>query len=425
MAKITLWPDIYKEQGHWLPCVNLAKTLQTAGHTIEFMGILDCEPIVKPYNATIANGLFKPILQSIYPAGHTFENKLEPLDQRWKPHHLLPITRGALDSVFTGAGKPNLLIGGYFTGLESLLIYYKYQVKIAIITTYLRHPQDDPAIHAKAKLLHLPAAVARKLMDSVLPEGDRGMSIDDFIGPLSNAKEMIPCPKEFDFTDPDWVHRAQAKYVEPMIERVSLTASPVGQPENPITIPAGKKVIYATSGSQVQDYEFQARTFFKNLIGMMSTQGMDAYYLVIGAGPKLNAALRREYGVNVPNVTTTLPTNVTIVDWVSQLDMMGEADAVFMHGGLATIKEAIWETVPIIVVPHGKDQMDNALRIKRAGIGLVSEVGDLKPEDLRALLTSVTASTWIQQNLTRMRAIFGAAEAVKESVNVVNGALSA
>ena len=32
---------------------------------------------------------------------------------------------------------------------------------------------------------------------------------------------------------------------------------------------------------------------------------------------------------------------------------------------------------------------------------------------------------WIQQNLTRMRTIFGDAEAVEESLNVVNGALSA
>ena len=31
MSKIVIWPDIYKEQGHWLPCVNLANTLIAAG----------------------------------------------------------------------------------------------------------------------------------------------------------------------------------------------------------------------------------------------------------------------------------------------------------------------------------------------------------------------------------------------------------
>ena len=416
MKKVTIWPDIYREQGHWLPCVTLAKSLQTAGYGVSFMGIKDCKAITDPYNAQ-----FSVIFDSIYPEGYSFENKLEPLDQRWKPHHLLPITRGALDSVFTGSAKPDLLVSGYFTGLETLLIYYKYAVPFVIITTYLRHPQDDPAIHAKTKLLHLPDAVARKLMDAVLPAAQKGMSISDFIKPLEAAKEIIPCPRAFDFTDPDWVHRAQVTYVEPMIVRSSLDSTkPVTIPD-PVVVPAGKTLLYATSGSQVQDYEFQARNFFKNLIAMMQAQGMDAYYLVIAAGAKLNAALRKEYGVNVPGVTKSLPTNVEIRDWASQLDILVEAAAVFMHGGLATIKESIWETVPIIVVPHGKDQIDNALRIKRSGVGMVSEVGDLSPTDLRQLLTSATASTWIQQNLTKMKAIFAAAESAPTSVGVISG----
>lgn len=34
-----------------------------------------------------------------------------------------------------------------------------------------------------------------------------------------------------------------------------------------------------------------------------------------------------------------------------------------------TIKESIWEQVPIVIVPHGKDQPDNATRIRRNGLG--------------------------------------------------------
>jgi UDP:flavonoid glycosyltransferase YjiC (YdhE family) len=99
-----------------------------------------------------------------------------------------------------------------------------------------------------------------------------------------------------------------------------------------------------------------------------------------------------------------------------------------MHGGLATIKETIYEKVPIIIVPHGKDQVENARRIARAGVGLASEVGELKPEQLRALLTSATASTWIRQNLVKFRGIFDAEENKpanqKLSVGVVNGVLA-
>jgi len=423
MKKVTLWPDLYREQGHWLPCINLAKTLQTAGYSIEFMGIPDTESIVTPYGA----GIFRTVLSDVYPPGYSVENKLEPIDQRWKPHHLLPITRGALDSVFrptgTGAVAPSLLVSGFFTALETLLIHYKYNIPFVTITTYLRHPQDTPAMHAKTKLLYMSQPLVRKLIDSA--PASAGMSIDDFIKPFKTQPEIIPCPRDFDFTDPDWVHNANVSYVEPMILRTALVAGTPAPPD-PTGIPANTKLIYGTSGSQVQDYEFRAREFFKNLIAMMSTQGMDQYKLVLAVGDKLLPRLNFEYGVGTDS--NSLPSNVQLFDWVSQLDILDQADAVFMHGGLATIKESIWEKVPIVIVPHGKDQLDNALRIRRTGVGVVSDVSELDPMALRGLLTTATSSTWIRQNIAKMQAIFqakdGAAATSKDSFLRISGVVS-
>ena len=80
------WPDIYREQGHWLPCINLAKSLQNAqptGHSVKFMGIPDCESIVSPYVAPAQfSNFFRTVLGDIYPRGHSVESKLEPRDQR-------------------------------------------------------------------------------------------------------------------------------------------------------------------------------------------------------------------------------------------------------------------------------------------------------------------------------------------------------
>ena len=431
MAKVMIWPDIYREQGHWLPCINLAKSLQTAGYTIQFMGIPDCESIIDPY---VGPGqlptYFRTVLADIYPRGHTAENKLEPIDQRWKPAHVLPVCRGALDAAFTGAGAPNLLVSGYFTALETLLIHYKYnQLPFVIITTYLRHPDDVPSLHAKTKLLYMPRAVSQKIIDSVVPAAQKGMSIEQFVAPLDQAPEIIPCPREFDFFDEDWDHAthplSNAVYVEPMIARATLDNS--GAPPDPVpNLPGSTKLIYATSGSQVQDYEFQARAFFKNLIAMMQTQGMQNYLLVLAVGEKLYSQFVVEYGIDKVNndpSKSTLPTNVKLFPWVSQLDILKKADVVFMHGGLATIKESIWEEVPIVIVPHGKDQMDNAMRIRRNGVGIVSEVADLTPQQLRQLVTQATTSTWIKQKLAKMKAIFADREddSPKPSVQVIQG----
>lgn len=41
--KVLFWPDVYKEQGHWLPTLKWAEDLSKLGHTIKYMGILDCQ----------------------------------------------------------------------------------------------------------------------------------------------------------------------------------------------------------------------------------------------------------------------------------------------------------------------------------------------------------------------------------------------
>lgn len=424
MAKVMIWPDIYREQGHWLPAINLAKSLKTDGHTPEFMGIPDCASIVAPYEAT-----FHTIFEDIYEIGHSVENKIEPIGQRWKPVHLFPMARGALDSLFTGPNKPDLLVFGYFAALEALILRRKYGVKIVGLTTYLRHPQEDPAIFAKSKLIHMDEPVVDKLLALVSPNEE--LSLDAFVEPLYDAQELIPCPRDFDFFDRDWEHRENVHYVEPMIERLTLGSN---QPEttaenlhNPIPPPeAGKKIIFGTAGSQVDDYEDKARRFFHALIGMMKTQGMENHHLVLSMGTKLMNEFLIYYGVDENRGENSLPPNVTLASWVSQLDIMQNAQAVFMHGGLATIKEAIYEEVPIVIFPHGKDQDENALRIRRTGVGIYPEVDVLTPTVLRELLTQVTSSPWIRKKLAGMKQLFHDADgaANKPSVAVINGVLN-
>lgn len=418
MAKVMIWPDIYKEHGHWLPCIHLAKTLIDVGHTVEFMGIPDTEAILAGYQAT-----FTPILGNVYPLGHTVEDRLEPLSQRWKPHHLLPIARGDLGDLLEGEGKPDLLISGYFTGLETLMLHRKHGVPFVLITTYLRHPQETPKMHAKEKLVHLPAAVTRRLIDETV--GTPGMSLDEFIRPLDEQPEIIPCPEAFDFVDEDWgKHRATVRYVEPMIQRVPLQGG--SQPPDPVAgdLPANKKLIFGTAGSQVQDYEDLARRYFLALIEMMRTQGMDGFHLVLAVGDRLMGDFINRFRLGADD--STLPKNVSIYPWVSQLDIMKRAEAVFLHGGLATIKESIWEEVPMIVLPHGKDQNYNALRVRDKGIGVTTQEETLSPLELRRLFLEATASRWIKKNLAKMHSLFEQEEtsSVKGSLQVIQPLLT-
>jgi UDP:flavonoid glycosyltransferase YjiC (YdhE family) len=426
MARVMIWPDLYQEHGHWMPCINLAGSLIDANHQVEFMGIPDCASIVAPYQ-----GVFNEILGNVYPRGYSIENDMEPKGQRWKPEHLMVIVRGALDGLFasTSSHRPALLISGYFNALETLMIYWMYGIPILTITTYLRHPSEDPAMLAKTKLLYMPRAMSRAIIDGVIARSTRpglelGMSIDDFVKPLEDTQEIIPCAREFDFYDPDWKHAANVQYVEPMIERRSLARPPVAPTQNSVSVPGGKKLIFASSGSQVQDYESRAKAFFNALIAMANTQGMGEYHLVLAVGEKLLAELNIDYGIDVKK--PKLPENVTLASWVSQLDVLDEAStaAVFTHGGLATVKESIWSQVPIVIVPHGKDQLDNSLRIERNGLGVTVQQEGVTAENFRKVLTQVTASTWIRRNLRKMHDVFVIREAAKPSVGIINTKLA-
>lgn len=433
MIKVMLWPDIYREHGHWLPAVSLAKTLLDQEMQVDFMGIPDTLSIVEPYLDGISS--FYPILEDIYAVGHTVNDRLEPIGQRWKPHHLLPMCRGRADlnSLFGGATPPDLLVAGYFAGLEALILHHKYGVRLATLTTFLRHPDEDPAIFARGKLVYMPDALSRKIIE--LSTGNAEMSLDDFVAPLERAPEMIPCAREFDFYDNDWVHGSNVTYVEPMIERApfsgtELPTNPPPAPDgsDPIyhTIPSdGTPLIFATAGSQVADYEDQARVFFEHLIAMMKTAGLENYHLVLAVGDKLLQKFRIQYGIDKNAGNNSLPSNVTIAAWVSQLDILTAAKVVFMHGGLATVKESIWEQVPIVILPLGKDQNENALRIRRAGIGITPDVQQVDAQTLRKFMLQATTSKWVARNLRKMKDHFAAAEGAdpKPSVAVIQAAL--
>lgn len=90
---ILFWPDVYKEQGHWLPTLKWADALHNAGHTVKYMGMLDCKGITDAYqeeNSSSAKYDFLPVFQNMYPKGYTTESSSDP-NERWKTWHIWAI----------------------------------------------------------------------------------------------------------------------------------------------------------------------------------------------------------------------------------------------------------------------------------------------------------------------------------------------
>jgi UDP:flavonoid glycosyltransferase YjiC (YdhE family) len=74
--------------------------------------------------------------------------------------------------------------------------------------------------------------------------------------------------------------------------------------------------------------------------------------------------------------------NCALVDSAPHSRVMSEAAVVITHGGHGTVMRALLSRVPMLVIPHGRDQNDNAVRVTERGAGL-SLMADASVETIR------------------------------------------
>lgn len=95
--------------------------------------------------------------------------------------------------------------------------------------------------------------------------------------------------------------------------------------------------------------------------------------------------------------------NTHVVHSAPHDQILPHAAAMVTHGGHGTVIRALRHGLPVLVLPHGRDQNDNAARVVEAGAGLwldaASEVHAIR-EALRALIEDAA----LAQNAKRLGA---------------------
>jgi UDP:flavonoid glycosyltransferase YjiC (YdhE family) len=64
------------------------------------------------------------------------------------------------------------------------------------------------------------------------------------------------------------------------------------------------------------------------------------------------------------------PPNVTVVRSAPHGEVLAHADVLVTHGGHGTVVKGLVAGVPIVCLPTGRDQPDNAARLKARGAGI-------------------------------------------------------
>lgn len=404
MPNILFWPDINLEAGHWRPVIAMAdKVRKLPDFSVKFLCTPECETLIK--NCDLSPDFsYSVVLNDLYKVGYSSLVFEKPEEAHSRIEHCLRIASGELDTEINNF-QPDLLIAGYFMSLEALLIQYRYnrnkpvedQMKLIITTTYLRHPNENPYSTSLRFLVHHSQEVSSRLMQEAAPDPDYCSqfdgsfnSIKEFIAPLDYVRELITCPQELDH--PEFKHRTNTHYVEPSILDTSSA-----QIKNP-------KLIYASAGSRVRDYVEGARSLFRILQNMVNMNSAGTRQLQLAVG----YALKEEFFES---------DNVKIVDWATQTEILKRANSAVVHGGLATIKECIYFGIPPIIVPLGKDQMDNALRVVNKKVGSLMMLDSLTEERLYNAILAAETNLEIKSNIEKMQNKFISDETSPPSID--------
>ena len=145
----------------------------------------------------------------------------------------------------------------------------------------------------------------------------------------------------------------------------------------------------------------------------MRSAELSSYHLVLGVGSKLINDYEWTEFKNQPNIT--------FASWVPQRAILSSLNLEFalIHGGLATIKECVYKNKKFLILPLGKDQIDNALRLRKYGIDNMVPIESITPKVLIDAIVNLESERKTLQNLEKLSKVFQSVERESPSTQVL------
>jgi MGT family glycosyltransferase len=217
---------------------------------------------------------------------------------------------------------------------------------------------------------------------------------------LSPYSYTVPSPPGFDLPRPDLP--PQVQYVGACLwHETGATADW----ESPFT--DDKPLIYCSAGTLVPRVGY---SFYRKAI--------DA---VVGEPVNMLAVIGR--GID-PAQYGTPPANVVLRDYVPQNPVMRKAAAMIFHGGGATLTSALAQGIPVIVIPFGSDQPENAQRVERLGVGIHLDRNKCTADDVRNALRRVLNEPSYRRNAEAYAKVLAAHDGGVNGANALEAALA-
>ncbi len=398
------------EEGHVIPTFKIAANLRASGLKVAYMGIPDARKFIE------SNGFEAyPILEEFYPPGYV--KQMRELKKIHSPvnnnKYYLSIVNGSLDEVIYKT-RPKIILSSMFIALESLLIHYKYKIPQIIYHTAL--PYNPSRTLAELTIencyqnfIDLSGETPTAVLSFISKYNTGIKNLMEMTDPLKNMHQWMLCPPQL--CDQAQVIGARDQYIGPCIrqstpEEADATLKMAAQAGD-------KKIIFASMGTQMLAYQEKSIQFFFLMLQCMKHEAMTGYHLILSVGTQANL-----------DALGSLPSNVSCFTWVSQIEILKKASLAITHGGLGSIKECLFYGVPMIVIPMGRDQTDNARRVVKQNLGYTLEITTITPEVLASQIEDITNNPGLSQSVQAMKNIFHSAETQQKEISLVSELLA-
>jgi UDP:flavonoid glycosyltransferase YjiC (YdhE family) len=320
--------------GHFRPLIPLARAFEAAGHVVAFA----------------TSGTFLARVEaagfSLLPAGvseHEVDTRMAPYRERLSA--LPPAERRPLNFTwrFATIEAPAKLgpLQAVATAWEpDLLVHDAADLCGPLVARLL----ELPVVHhgfgrvIPTPSLELAAAETESLWRSV------GLEPEPLGGSFRGLYLDICPPSLQTDTFPEGTHTLAMRPTHPPDAEETLPSWVLGLPERPI--------LYVTLGTVFNDL-----SAFGELLEALAEVDCSVV-ATIGRGSDREAL-------------GPVPGNARVEEYIPQSLLLPHCDAMVSHGGSGSVLAALAEGIPLVLVPRGADQFDNAARCRELGVGKV------------------------------------------------------
>lgn len=113
------------------------------------------------------------------------------------------------------------------------------------------------------------------------------------------------------------------------------------------------------------------------------------------------------------------PENAMIFPSVPQVDLLPQIDLVIGHGGNNSTNETLAAGKPLIIMPIGGEQGDNASRIEYLGAGLRVNIKDFDEDELKTKVQTIRTNQEFQKRVTQLKEALAKTDGAKSASELI------